>query len=408
MKKAFCLLTCALALAVWAAPGVPARAVDTFDYALLPDGSGIIITKYNGKEAAVVIPAAIDGLPVTAIGEKAFLMCDFIQSVQFPEGLKSIGDNAFRYCKALREPVLPGSLESIGKRAFAEDDTLMGFHIPRNVSQIGDAVVTDCKSLENIVVDPANPFFASVDGMLFSKNLDTLFAYPPGLAEAHVSLPQAVENIAPQAFAGCGMREVSFPAGLKSIGPSAFYACGNLRHAPLPEGLVSVGAGAFSWCSSLEEVTIPASLQEIGPNAFSNLASLPAFEVARSNPVFSAPGGALYNTPELRFVAWPPFSPQTACVIEGGTQSIASSAFQNCGTLTEVTLPEGLLDIGAYAFSNCVGIQKITIPASVTSIGQDAFRVTTVWEKGIKLQVPKPSYAYDYARENGVPYEIVP
>ena len=38
-----------------------------------PDGDrGIIITGYGGKGGSVEIPAEIDGLPVTAIGERAF------------------------------------------------------------------------------------------------------------------------------------------------------------------------------------------------------------------------------------------------------------------------------------------------------------------------------------------------
>ncbi len=385
---------------------VRARAEDVFDFMPLADGSGAVLTKYNGKDAAVVIPGTLGGLPVLQIGDKAFQKCDFIQSVQFPEGLKAIGEYAFHGCKALQDPVLPDSLEVLGKWAFAGCFTLKGIRFPANVSMIGDAPVTACTSLEQIEVDPLNPFFASVDGALYSKDLRTLLAYPPGRTEAHVSLPQAVENIAARAFAGCrNLEEVSFPAGLKTIGPTAFYTCENLREAPLPEGLVSVGAGAFYWCSGLREMTLPATLVEVGPMAFIDLAGLTAFEVAPGNPVFSAPDGALYNTRDRQFVAWPPASPVTQYTIEGGTLSIAPSAFTNCTTLTGVFLPDGLLDIGADAFRNCSGIKTIAVPPSVTAIGDGAF---TVWEGEIALEVRDPSAALLYAQQNSLPYDIIP
>ena len=48
-------------------------------------------------------------------------------------------------------------------------------------------------------------------------------------------------------------------------------------------------------------------------------------------------------------------------------------AFALCGSLTEVTIPEGVTSIGNSAFSSCSSLTKVTIPKSVTSIGNDAF-----------------------------------
>ena len=54
--------------------------------------------------------------------------------------------------------------------------------------------------------------------------------------------------------------------------------------------------------------------------------------------------------------------------------SIGSSAFYNCSTLTEITIPEGVTSIGLNAFAYCSGLTEITIPEGVTSIGSQAFR----------------------------------
>ncbi len=53
--------------------------------------------------------------------------------------------------------------------------------------------------------------------------------------------------------------------------------------------------------------------------------------------------------------------------------SIGYSAFEDCTTLTSVTIPDSVTSIGSYAFSGCTGLTSITIPDSVTSIGWYAF-----------------------------------
>jgi hypothetical protein len=53
--------------------------------------------------------------------------------------------------------------------------------------------------------------------------------------------------------------------------------------------------------------------------------------------------------------------------------AIASCAFQYCGGLTSVTIPNSVISIGNEAFEDCKKLTSIHIPASVTSIGVGAF-----------------------------------
>ena len=53
--------------------------------------------------------------------------------------------------------------------------------------------------------------------------------------------------------------------------------------------------------------------------------------------------------------------------------SIASYAFNNCSSLTAITIPEGVTSIGDRAFQYCSSLTSITIPKSVTSIGNYTF-----------------------------------
>jgi hypothetical protein len=53
--------------------------------------------------------------------------------------------------------------------------------------------------------------------------------------------------------------------------------------------------------------------------------------------------------------------------------SIGYSAFYNCTSLTNVTIPNSVTSIGDQAFFYCTNLTNVTIPNSVTSIGIQAF-----------------------------------
>ena len=55
---------------------------------------------------------------------------------------------------------------------------------------------------------------------------------------------------------------------------------------------------------------------------------------------------------------------------------IGDHAF-NSGSLTSVTIPDGVTIIGNYAFQYCTSLASVTIPDSVTSIGNNAFSYCT-------------------------------
>ena len=48
-------------------------------------------------------------------------------------------------------------------------------------------------------------------------------------------------------------------------------------------------------------------------------------------------------------------------------------AFDNCSSVTSITIPDSVTSIGRSAFSDCSSLASITIPNSVTSIGDEAF-----------------------------------
>jgi hypothetical protein len=105
---------------------------------------GITITGYAGTAAELVIPAEIDGLPVTEIGESAFLGRRSLASVTIPAGVTSIGHWAFSGCTGLRSVTIPNSVTVIGDCAFIGCNSLKSVTVPNSVRTIGKYVLPGC------------------------------------------------------------------------------------------------------------------------------------------------------------------------------------------------------------------------------------------------------------------------
>jgi hypothetical protein len=291
-----------------------------------------LIRHPQAKGGAFVIPST-----VTTIAQSAFASSTALTAVTIPSGVTTIGSEAFSSCSRLTEVAIPANVTSIGSGAFR-----------------------DCLGMTAIHVDPANPAYRSVDGVLFNHNQSTLIQCPTGRTGGFV-IPPGCTIIGDSAFAGCaGLASVTIPAGVGTIGARAFENCTGLGSAGLPAGVTMIGQYAFSGCSSLWEMEIPSGITTIRPYTFSRCASLASIVIP--DTVTSIQNGAFSQCVSLLEVVIPP-----------GVPTLGESAFSSCVSLTIVTLPNGLTSIGTSAFSNCRSLQSISIPQSVTTLGSSAF-----------------------------------
>ena len=107
------------------------------DFTYTSSGSAITITGYTGAGGGVSIPATIDSLPVTTIGNNAFQAKTTITSVIIPDSVTSIGTFTFYNCTSLTSITLPSNLTSIGTYAFGNCTNLTSITLPSNLTSIG-------------------------------------------------------------------------------------------------------------------------------------------------------------------------------------------------------------------------------------------------------------------------------
>lgn len=75
--------------------------------------------------------------------------------------------------------------------------------------------------------------------------------------------------------------------------------------------------------------------------------------------------------------------------VASGITEICYGAFQYCGNLTSVSLPNTLKKIGSFAFFECNNLTSLIIPNSVTEIGSAAFCGSGIKELEIPVNVSK-------------------
>lgn len=78
----------------------------------------VTLLSYTGAARRVEVPATVENLPVTALGDRLFQNCASIEEVIIPEGVKSVGWFVFSGCVSLKTVSMPSSVSTICYGAF--------------------------------------------------------------------------------------------------------------------------------------------------------------------------------------------------------------------------------------------------------------------------------------------------
>lgn len=378
-------------------------------------------------------------LPIScrSLGEAAFAGASRLSSVIFPENcaITSLGERVFMSTVSLQSIDLPSSLRYIGTDAF-RGSGLQTVSISASVSGIGNGAFADCASLTAISVDTQNATYRSVSGVLFSKDMAVLMAYPAGMTRTSFTVPYNTVAVGPSAFAGASkLQSVSISNGVRYIMGNAFEGCTSVRSYSLPSTLEDIGSYAFSRNTALRSITLPASVTHLGQYIFQGDMNLSSISFASDSKldrigygalaqcgvtdlkipanVSTIAQGAFAECPKLKSITFmkgsqlPSISAYLfdgcsaleSVIFESGSAvssiqahafdglrnlknlvlsdapltNIDNFAFRFCSSLTELDIPEGVVSIGRYAFYYCTSLETVYIPTTVEHIGSYAF-----------------------------------
>lgn len=237
------------------------------DFAYTADGGEVTITDYIGTSEHVLIPDAIDGLPVTALGHRAFYektvttvvvpdsvteigaACfsgdNYLVSLKLPDGLKRLPPASLESCMRLYDFDLPQSLEKIYSSVFEFNYYLTHLTLPSSLTEIEQLNFIGLYGLQSLTLAEDNAAFKldETNGLLMTADGTRLL--------------HCFSDIVPA-------EEIILPEGVKIVDPFAFHYDYDVERIVLPEGVETIGAMAFAMCPNLTEIVIPASVTDIG------------------------------------------------------------------------------------------------------------------------------------------------
>ncbi|MEE0470775.1 leucine-rich repeat domain-containing protein [Ruminococcus sp.] len=221
----------------------------------------IIITGLQEGVAttSIVIPEAIDGMPVTEIYDYAFCGSP-ITDIKIGRNIKVLGKQAFSECKNLKSAIwnckcnaIPdycfyrctklkhfdfSTIKKVGQYAFRESG-LQEVRLPKNIEILECGTFSRCNGLRSVAWNckcdaiSAHCFSECPNLTQFDfsgiKKIERYAFWRSGLQE--VFLPKNIEIISTGTFSRCnGLRSVTWNCKYNAIPSYCFYMCPNLTN----------------------------------------------------------------------------------------------------------------------------------------------------------------------------------
>ena len=230
---------------------------------------------------------------LTELPKKAFYNAESLYYITLPSSLLKIGRQSFYKCENLRDITIPASVTSIEFMAFAECENLESIDIPDSVTEMANSVFADCSkltrinigaglerigsvqnteggqiSLVEINVAEGNPNFASLDGVLYNKDITKLIAFP------------------------CGKSSVTIPDTVTSFAEGAFWNAVALETLDIPDSVTQTGSGMPSHAQKLTSVTIGKGLTSFSLDDCPNVTSI---TISEENKYLKSENGVVYT-----------------------------------------------------------------------------------------------------------------
>lgn len=415
----------------------------------------------NSYEGNIIVPSTveIDGktYKVNEIGKDAFSHCWDLTGVTLPPTIERLDSNAFASSRGITSMTLPASLRVIESNAFGfsglrtltieEGLDSIGYgglgylnsfadtlRLPASLRAMSPAALAFSHSVEAFSIDPTNPYWKSENGVVFSKDGSTLFAFPCNKYEEKYQIPSSVKYIESDACSFLDhMTAFEFPYTQMVIGKRAFYSsnkiktvenainvavidsaafdgCTNLEYFEAGYGLKRIGDSAFRAASSyndngyftigldyannltsigkqafqgakMQTIRIPQNVDTISPDAF-RYTTLAKFDVNPANKSYTSINGVLYNKDLTKLVVMPPYYGNEIFDMPAGVEEIGEGAFFYA-RVKLVNFPESIRTFGREAFSGAY-LVRVDIPSTIEELPEDCFAHTSL----TKVTVP--------------------
>lgn len=383
---------------------------------------------------------------VVTMGDAVMASMSSLKKVKFGTGLKALPPNCLMQASALTELDL-GQVEEIGSFALDGLSAITSIHFPATVKSFGDRALILQNKVTSYTVDPSSPYLASVNGVLYSKDLKSIIKYPMGLKADTYNIPEGVTSIGDCGFERASFTHLKMPATLESIGKYAFWSnenlnaadfnncnlkfmdegaftqCGALKSMTLPNspvkvgdlawymnsslteidlgGAVSLGDLVFQSCAVLKSVNIPASTTSIGASIFSGCDALESVTVSPESNTFTAKDNVIFSKDMTQIMIYPEVLKAEEYVVPASVKTVYFGCFMNCANLKKLNLGENTEKIEGTAMRDCKNLVELTLGpntkelATMATLGCNALRTVYMKPTTPPVYLDKSQFPYN-------------
>lgn len=314
---------------------------------------------------------------VTRIGDSAFAGASSLSGIELPDTLQSIGADAFSGCSSLGSvkmrgavpPTFAGNSIFDGCKFVTDPDNATGIVVP---SGKGEAYIQAAGDYGKYVVEDAavpDPKPQVTESALREKLQQILDDLPVSNATTMDSAMQDVKKALDNHFAN----QSTIQAGVFAITRANYE----------DEGLIALEMTAYCGGYSVKG-QVTKSVPRLSPAQDGNWAldadgGLAIFGQAGMDE-WVQNGRVQENLPAVKNV-----------LLQGDVTEIPDNAFNGCGNLESVTIPDSVTGIGNSAFAGAASLSGVTLPPALQSIGDGAFSGCGSLEKVIMQGTTPPA-----------------
>ena len=255
---------------------------------------------------------------ITRLGSESLVGIENVDSVELPESLEYIGFGSMAHMTSLSSITLPDATKTIETSAFYGDTSLatIGFSDATNLEEIGSYAFSGVafsgelslpEGLKRIGVAP------------FERCQDVTELVIPSTVQSYDVSPKGWNSL----FSGAtsSLKKVTIRSSA-DLPVYMFHGQNALESVEIAGGVKSIGASAFNSCTKLKSVSGTGSVKTFGEQAFRYDSLLQKIDLSGAEVI----GGWCFDRAGLVNAAVP------------NANKIGSGAFDNCGSLSSLTL----------------------------------------------------------------------
>lgn len=314
---------------------------------------------YTKGTDIIINDTALEGIPFTAISEKAFFNDKQLTSLSLPSSVERVDSLAFEGASNLKTITFSDSgkgLKKIDSLAFRDCSSLKSIDLSNaEITEIPARAFENCTSLKSVKLPPT-----------VTKIADNAFAGCSNLEEIEGLEQCKISELSATAFDGCvRLKDINLSnATIAAIPDQIFSGMRGLISATVPKTVTSIGTEAFYACKNLEMINglSDCDITKIGEKAFYNCWSLKEADLSGSS-LTVLPASAFKGDTALLSVKMPE-----------SLNEIGNEAFYGCSAMKKLDLNNTrLTTIGDSALSDMTSLMYINLPDTVNSVGAKAF-----------------------------------